>query len=82
MVLFRGSSTRLKHWLFTLRAARSDDAKLASGWGPAFAGWDWLPTEFRWRVLRRSARPSPWAAHGATELLSGEQESQTGKETR
>jgi len=29
---FRGSITRLLHWLFTLRAALSDDdAKLASG---------------------------------------------------
>jgi len=32
--LFRGSITRLWHWLFTLRAALTgDDAKLASGGG-------------------------------------------------
>ena len=63
---FRGSFTRLEHWLFTLRAAiTDDDAKLASGWWLTFPGWDWIPTEFRWRVLDLSARPSPWASHGA-----------------
>ena len=37
--LFRGSITRLQHWLFTLRAALSDDyAKLASGGGQPFPG--------------------------------------------
>ena len=46
--LFRGSITRLQHWLFTLRAALSDDyAKLASGGWPTFPGWDSnVPTEF------------------------------------
>ena len=34
VTLFRGSIARLQHWLFTLRAALSDDyAKLASGGG-------------------------------------------------
>ena len=45
--LFRCSITRLRHWLFTLRAAISGDyAKLASGRWPTFSGWDWVPTEF------------------------------------
>ncbi len=37
---FRSSITRLLHWLFTLRAALSDDdAKLASGGLPDPSGW-------------------------------------------
>ena len=38
---FRSSITRPQHWLFTLRAAiTDDDAKLASGGWPIFPGWD------------------------------------------
>jgi hypothetical protein len=45
---FRSSITRPEHWLFTLRAAiTDDDAKLASGGWPSFPGWDSsVPTEF------------------------------------
>jgi hypothetical protein len=45
---FRSSITRPQHWLFTLRAAiTDDDAKLASGGWPLFPGWDSSsPTEF------------------------------------
>ena len=59
-LLFRGSFTRLQHWLFTLRAAISGRLRKTRfrGW-PTFPGWDSsVPTEFLWRVLGLP-RPAP-----------------------
>ena len=67
---FRSSITRPQHWLFTLRAAiTDDDAKLASGGGQPFPGG--IPVYPLSSVGRFRPRglPRPWAYLGATSLF-------------
>ena len=67
--LFRCSITRLRHWLFTLRAAISGDyAKLASGGGQPFPGGIGYPLSSSEQFLL-SRFPCSWAFHGATDIL-------------
>ena len=63
---FRSSITRLLHWLFTLRAALSDDdAKLASGGLPNLSGWAFSYPLSSFGEFRLSL-PLSQGFHGAT----------------